>query len=460
MSAWKIFSGGPVAVLILSALPAGLQGPAPEAEPEPETLTLSRAAALVLQRNPALAAARAGEEAARHGRDEAEAARYPRLTLSEELTGGNNPVYVFGSLLEQGRFGPGNFAVDSLNNPDSLANFRTSVDVRLPLLQRRAISAGIEQAKAGERAAEAQRELAEQQLRFRTVEAYYGLQLARERLRVARSTVDSALAEEKRVADLVEQGVRVRSDLLAAQAQRAEFEQQAIEAAGQEVSALAALNSLLDRPLGRPAALSEALPERKFSDPPLDVWLAEATRLRPELQQLAAEVEQRRQAWRTARGGWQPGLDLFARYGASLSGGLDGSADYTVGARLSFDLIDFGRAPRVSRTLSQLRLSQARLQQAEQSVALEVVQADQQFRAAREKLTVAAAAVRQAEEALRIVRDRHEVGITTITELLRARDALLAAELNRLRARYEQILSYARLLLGAGRLTGVDSLSP
>ena len=81
------------------------------------------------------------------------------------------------------------------------------------------------------------------------------------------------------------------------------------------------------------------------------------------------------------------------------------------------------------------------------------------FRTSRERLEVASTAVSQGEEALRIVRDRHEAGLTTITEVLRAQTALLRARMNLLGARYDLYLSFAKTKLATGSLTGVEEMA-
>ncbi len=443
----RTFLAAVLAAVFTSSLP-GQQG-----FPPSPALTLEQAAALALENHPLAEAAEAGLQSALYGRREAESRRWPRLSLSEVYTHGNNPVFAFGSLLEQGRFGPQNFAIDSLNNPGSLSNFRTSLDLALPLLQRRALSSAIGQARSTERVAELQIEQVRQQLRLATVEAFFGVIVARQRLEVARQAVQTARREEERVASLVQQGLLVSSDLLASQAQRAEFEQQAIATEGALAVAMASLNTVLGRPPAAPVEPAGELPARMPAEPPLEPWLAAALEERFDLAAARALTEQARLALHAARGQWQPSLSLFAQYGASSHDLSSGSSDFTVGARLALDLFDQGRPARVSRAVAEVRAAEALERQRQQEASLEIIEAYQQLRAARQQLEVTAAAVSQAAETLRIVRDRHEVGLTTITELLRSQTALLGAQTNRIEARYQQTVSYARLLERSGRLT-------
>jgi outer membrane protein TolC len=83
-----------------------------------------------------------------------------------------------------------------------------------------------------------------------------------------------------------------------------------------------------------------------------------------------------------------------------------------------------------------------------------VVRAQADLDSSRERITVAAAAVAQAEESLRITRNRYEAGLTTVTELLRTEAALVEAQTRRAAAIHDRRLAavavdYARGTLNA-----------
>ena len=64
--------------------------------------------------------------------------------------------------------------------------------------------------------------------------------------------------------------------------------------------------------------------------------------------------------------------------------------------------------------------------------------------------------VEQAEESLRIIRDRYEAGLEDVTALLRSEAALTDSRYRRLGSLYEQRVARAALEHAAGTLT-VDS---
>ena len=80
---------------------------------------------MALKDNPSIQAADAYADAVRQGIAVAESNRYPRLDFSEGFERGNNPVYVFSSLLMQRHFAQQNFQLGLLNFPTPMDNFRT-----------------------------------------------------------------------------------------------------------------------------------------------------------------------------------------------------------------------------------------------------------------------------------------------------------------------------------------------
>ena len=57
----------------------------------------------------------------------------PGWTSLESWQRGNQPVFVFSSLLAQRQFTAADFALDALNHPDAVDNFRSAVTVEQPL---------------------------------------------------------------------------------------------------------------------------------------------------------------------------------------------------------------------------------------------------------------------------------------------------------------------------------------
>lgn len=420
-----------------------------------EGLTLVDAVEIALRRNPLTRATSGGRDLADAELSEARSHRLPSLVTTGSFTRSNNPVFVFGGLLEQGRFGPTNFQIDSLNHPDALNNFRSSLTLRLPVFDQRETQTRIATARIQQQQADQQTSLVEQQIRFEVIKSYYGLLLTQAKLRVAEEAVRTAEADVKRARDLVDTGIVVQSDLLAARVQLSQFRQQQIQMTGELATALAALNVALGLPVDTSQRPLAELVDRRFTVDPLEVLSSQALQSRPDYQRVLLSAEATTAQLHGARGEWLPRVDAFVTAGRSSEHFTNGSGDYAAGATVSFNIFDAGRKSRIARASAARSIANAEQEQLANQIRFEVVRAYQQYVAARERLEVVAEVSAQASETLRIVQDRYHAGITTITELLHAETALVQARSDLLAARYDQYLSYANILLATGQLKDV-----
>lgn len=421
-----------------------------------EPLTLSQAVEIALARNPLTRVASANRDLADAQLSAARAMRWPLLQVSESVTTSNNPVFVFGSLLEQGRFTANNFLLSSLNNPDALTNFRAGLLVRVPIFDQRQSKARIDVARLGQQQADLQTEQVAQQIRFEVLKSYYSVLLAQSKVVVADEAIQTGRADLKRIRDRFETGFVVRSDVLAAQVQVSEFEQQKIQAMGDVVTAQAALNTALGLPVSSPHAIFDQLTERMFSLEAPDELNRQALQNRPDYVRATLTVQSNARQTRGARDEALPRVDAFSNVGLSGRSPVTGSSDYAVGASVTINVFDPGRKARINQARAAEAIAQAEQEHLANQISFEVVRAYQQFISARERLRVVAETTAQASEVLRIVQDRYREGLTTITEVLRAEMALVRARNDVLTARHDHYIAYANVLLATGKLKNVQ----
>jgi outer membrane protein TolC len=131
-----------------------------------------------------------------------------------------------------------------------------------------------------------------------------------------------------------------------------------------------------------------------------------------------------------------------------------GGANWFVSANLRWNVFDGNEnRARIAEAAHRVSAAEAQQKRADAGVRLEVRKAWSAFEAAEERVRVASAAVEMAEESLRIVKNRYEAGLTTVTELLRNETATLETRTRRVGAIYEQRIAAAALELAAGTLT-------
>src|SRR6476469_1832067 len=96
-------------------------------------LTLAEAVTRARTHNPDAGSTAAAEREAAQRVVQARAGYWPRVDLLGSWQRGNQPVFVFSSLLAQRQFTAADFALGTLNHPDAVDNFRATVMIEQSL---------------------------------------------------------------------------------------------------------------------------------------------------------------------------------------------------------------------------------------------------------------------------------------------------------------------------------------
>lgn len=445
-----------VALPLIGALGGLLGVTAAAAQPVLESLTLERAIEIALEQSPLIRAARHDVQAAEAGVDRARAGFLPRLDFSESFNRSDNPVFVFGSKLNQGRFTQGDFEIDRLNTPDAVNNFRTALSITQPLFTGGRASLGLDRARAGREAASQGSERQRQEVIFAVARAYYRVLLAQADVQVLRSALSAAAGIAEVARSRFEAGFVVESDLLSAQVRQAALHEQTITASSRVVLAKAALNDVLGRELETSFEVSDALaprPAPTLSDPSLESLALER---RPDYRRLQAELRAADGTLALARREFLPTLSAVGSYELNRRDLIGGTQDsWFLGLSLQWNLFNgLADQARVKEATALLERGHALLARTASAVRLEVKEAVLAARAAEERIEVARRAADQAAESLRIVQERYAAGLTTLVSVLSTEAALTDARASVSRAVYDVNVAHARLDLATGTIAG------
>lgn len=451
----KSLGTAPFALFLIAsmffALAIAVQG---QTSTEP-VLGLGRAVEMAIESNPSAKAAESRVKIADAKIRESAAGKLPSAQFSQNVVRSNNPVFVFGSLLEQGRFGPSNFSIDSLNKPNGLFNFRSQFNAQMPIFDQRQTSSRVSQAEIGKKQAELMAEAARQKLRFDVVRSFYGVILGREMIKVSDDAIRSAEANRKKVSDMVDVGMTTEADLLAADLEVANAGQRKIEAESQLVNTLASLNITIGTNADLDRQLAGELREKFFPVEDQAELIRLALEDRPDYRRILLDVENSRVQTKALRDTRLPRVDAFGNVGYSSPYIANGSTDYTVGVNLTYTLFDAGRKARTEQAVEGETLAGLERDNLANQIRLDVIRAFQVFKTADAKIRVSIKSIARAEEAQRITDDRYKAGLATFSEVLRAGSALTGAKQDLLNSRYEYYVGYAGLLLATGRLDDV-----
>ena len=130
----------------------------------------------------------------------------PKVSFEERFMRTDNPTYAFMAKINQGRFAEQDFAIPSLNNPSAINDFQTGFSLEQPLFAPKAMI-GIDMAKKEFAAKSEELERKKEDVAFRVLKAYLGIQTAKAYVGVAEKGIEDArehlrLAESRYSASL------------------------------------------------------------------------------------------------------------------------------------------------------------------------------------------------------------------------------------------------------------------
>lgn len=353
-----------------------------------------------------------------------------------------DPLNAFGFELRQRAVSMASFDPARLNYPAPIGNFGTGLVLEQPL-----INADVWMGRAAAGKAEAAAAAASRWTmagsRLDVVRAYYGGVLAAEKVAALEAGLAAARSHVRMAQSLLEQGMVTRSDVLLGEVKAGEVEAQLLAARGDLALAARQLALAIGTPddttMALPAALPSADEVRRLSLVPDSV----AVRADVEAARLGREAA--RQDVKRAGGQLVPRLNAFGRWDWNdPDAPFGGKPSWTVGVMASWTFFSgYGELAERRQAQARSASADAMAEAAEASARLDVAARRNALDVAVATLDIAERAVRQSEEALRIVRRKYEGGLATVTELLET-DAMDT------RSRLERAAAVYRTIVAAG----------
>ena len=418
-----------------------------------ETLTLDQAIETALRNNPGLKAADAEVDVAKAGVLKSSSGFLPKLTVSETWSRSDNPLMVFGTKLNQETVSVADFNPSVINNPDPASNYNTRFAVVQPVFNGGREYLGVKQAKLARDAAAQDRNRTRQETVFNVIKAYYGVQVAREYQKVAEQSLQTSIENVKLAEARFKAGAVLQSDLLRAKVQEAEVREMVTRSENGVKLAMANLGFAMGVPQ-QPEYELEGMLTPKDPGDGLGEVTGEALALRPDLVSLGLNRRNAEAGVGQARADFIPSLNLMGQVdwnSTRLAG--DDAKSWAVMAVLQWNLFDgLVTTSNVRQASANAGKVRAMEEQMKAAVQLQVKQAYYSLQASRDRIAASASSVQEAEEGLRIVQKRYEVGMTTFVDVLGAESALIRARTNALQALYDNNVAEADLKLAAGTL--------
>lgn len=413
-----------------------------------EPWTLERALDQALLHNPDARLARNRIAAAQAGLEQADAAFWPRVQFQSSYTRTDNPMTVFGTILNQRAYSTSlNF-----NNVPAVDDLNARGVVTMPLYAGGRNKAGREAAKANTEAAKQDDQAVRNALEFEVARSFHSVLKTRQFINASEAAVNSFQTNVSIANKRLEGGTLLKTDVLDLQVRLAQAREDLVRAHNANALALRTLRNLLGIEEGE-FEIVEIAP--RPTAPNSGDFSSRA--------ELAAARHRERAAEEQARGakaGYLPRISAFGSldydYGWKYE---NGGGSYTAGGLLQWDVWD-GNLTRAKAREARANLESAREEQRKVRLALdlEVEQARLELKAANERIAVTQQSVSQALESVSLTRARFEQGAALSTQLMDAETALVSARVRWAEAEADQRIAVAALRKALG-LPQIDSLS-
>lgn len=359
----------------------------------------------------------------------------PDVNASYTFSNTNNPLYAFGTKLNQERITMTDFDPDHLNSPESISNFATKIEVRQPIINMDAVYLK----KAGQVKAEVlniKTERTKEYVQFELRKSYMMLQLAYKMLETLEDARQTTIANKKVIDNYYRNGMIQKSEVLYMDVRISEIDSQIQTAKSNIRNASDYLYFLLDEdPGNRILKPAEAL---EYTEYITDSGM-KLNQNRKDLQAYQKSLEAYDWLIKSSKAKFLPRLNAFgsfemydhkiARFNAN---------GYLAGIQLSWNVFD-GLKSRSEQEKYKAERSRAQteIEQYIKKGQLELNKAGRQIEDAASKINFTKQAWEQSKEAYRIRKNRYDQGLEKSAHLLSAETLMSQKELEYQQAVFE-----------------------
>jgi outer membrane protein TolC len=411
-------------------------------------MTLNECIDIAMENNPDPRAATYEIHAAKAQRDLAAGRRLPSLNL---ISGYNHYLDSQRLIPAQENFEIGVFSRDI---------FAGDLIVSLPLFTGGQLTSEIRAAELLQRSAEHGLARTKEELVFNVSSVFYGILAQRHVIESLEFSRQALQEHDRRIQDLIAARKAAKVDRLRTQVRIADLDQRL----AREQNLLAIQSRVLTNLLGldRSEQPVEPVGELVFTQaatPEIDRSTHDALAGRPDYLAARAALEAQAKTVDAAHAAHWPTILLQGAYGGRWaadptdrpSGGNSSDDVGRVGIALDLPIFEGGRIEaRVRQERARLSAEQERLRRLELQVRLDVETAILNIGSAAQRVEATGKAIDQAEESLRIEREKYDLGRGSITDVLDAQSALLDSQTNYYRALADYSTASAQLKLAMG----------
>lgn len=330
-----------------------------------------------------------------------------------------------------------------------------SVNLSVPIYSGGRIKYGIQSAKYLVEASKLSTENDKIAIAYNVAQAYNNLFKANQSIKVLEENLTASQKRDETFLKLENNGVIARNDRLKANLQTSNIELQLLEAKNNYNIANINMDLLLGLPETTEIEVDQNYIDEGVDVKPVDFYVNEAKENRKDLQALGKQREAAALGTKAAKAENLPSIAFTGGYvAADIPKFLTIYNAVNVGIGVSYNLSNIWKEN------SSYKQSQAREKQLSASnellndnIKLDVNREYQNTDYSKKRITVFEKSAEQANENYRITKNKYDNGLATMTELLDADAAQIAANVGVINAKADAALAYRKLLQTTGTLT-------
>lgn len=329
------------------------------------------------------------------------------------------------------------------------------LNASLPIYAGGKISYGIESSKYLAHAEELDAENSKEEVIDNTIEAYVNLYKASAAVKLYEENLVQAQQRVKDFTNLEKNGLLARNDLLKVQLQASNVELSLLDARNNCELANVNMDLMLGLPENTTLAPDSTIINQSFTVGTLDEYVQTALNNRKDIEALGLRKQAADLGVKSIKADRYPAIALTGGYiAADIPKMLTITNAANIGVGISYNLGSLWKnKSKVEQAEAQSRQLEATQELMNNNIRLQVNRAYLNWLSSQKKLEVYAKAVEQADENYRIVKNKYNNGLATVTDLVEADVAQLQSHLNYSIAKADAVIVYNQLLEAAGTLS-------
>ena len=411
-----------------------------------QPLTLQACIRIALETNPLPQAANKGILAAKEATGEARAPYYPELGLQTGYAYWQQRAFLPSGLSLPGR------SIPTIIGPTD--DWKAGVRARYTLFDSGERRAQYQTAMARQGVSEEEKARVVQDLILGVHQGFYGLAAALETRSVAEKNLTLAKNHLRLAKDRKEAGAVSQADVLRVQVEVAYAELALVRAENSVRISKGDLNTVMGLPVEMSLAIEVKGEEINSPDTiELPKALDQAIQNRPELKAALKRIEAQQGNVGIAKSAFGPKVRAEGSYGWRDSNFLPRDEEWLAGISIEWPLFTgFFRQHRLARAKAEVSKEEAEAKQLILKVRQEVWTAHSKLKEAYAAVQATKVLIQDAQESMRMAKERYEVGAGTITDLLDAQTALVRAQASQVDYEWEYQLAGAAFQRSMGKM--------